>query len=61
MDERECCERECLRDCKEKSFEECYCDNNNNGNIIWILIILYLLFCCNNNGHGRGGLFGGLF
>ena len=61
MDERECCERECLRDCKEKCFDECYCDNNNGINIIWILVILYLLFCCNNNGHGRGGLFGGLF
>lgn len=58
MDERECCERECLRDCKERCFDECCCDNNN-GNIIWILIILYLLFCNNNN--GRGGLFGGLF
>ena len=60
MDERECCERECLRDCKEKCFDECYCDNNSNGSFIWILIII-LLFCCNNNGHGKGGLFGGLF
>ena len=56
MDERECCGRESLRDCKERCFD----DDNNGFNIIWIVVIVLLLLN-NNNCNGRGGLFGGLF
>ncbi|MBQ2747721.1 MAG: hypothetical protein IJP24_06520 [Firmicutes bacterium] len=57
----DCCERECIRECKDRCYRDCCCDNNGSGlSIIWILVILYLLFC-NNDNNGRGGLFGGLF
>lgn len=54
---RECCEKEC----RDRCFQECLCDNGSGTNIIWILIILYLLFCFCGGGGGKGGLLGGLF
>ena len=57
----DCCEQECIRECRDRCYRDCCCDNNGGGiSIIWILVILYILFCCNND-NGRGGLFGGLF
>lgn len=66
MGDERCCERECVRDCRDNCCNDncccdnCCCDDNNGGlSLIWILVILYLLFC--SGGNGRGGLFGGLF
>lgn len=59
-DRFDCGEKECMRECKERCFKECHCDDDNSSNIlIWILLILLILCFC--GGNEKGGLFGGLF
>ncbi|MDD2217139.1 MAG: hypothetical protein PHW03_02405 [Eubacteriales bacterium] len=59
-DRFDCGEKECMKECKDRCYKDCYCEEDNNNNIfIWILVILLILFLC--NGNEKGGLFGGLF
>ena len=57
----ECCERDCVKDCRDRCLKECYCEEENDNNIIGLILLILVIYCLFCNGNGKGGLFGGLF
>lgn len=59
-DRFDCGEKECMKECQERCFRECVCNEEcGNSGFIWILLIILILCFC--SGNGKGGLFSGLF
>lgn len=68
-DEQRCLEC-CERDCQNRCFQKCccddrcdkdFCDHDDGGSIIGLLVLLLVVYCLFCNNSGKGGLLGGLF